>query len=196
MRVFRMEGRNGPNDNHDQKSTSLWRANVSSISTRLNNKTTKCYQNSVILIFFQLQFNIRIPNIHMTQFQQDQCQREDRQFNNCQLHTIYTKIMKLRDLQIRVTYKLARLWPNWQYVIHTWLPGQHVYPWLSWTISKSCSRKTTARYGKITCKRKARTDDQTWRLEVRYIIKTYHMSHMICIIKHKIYYHMLYFVRH
>ena len=34
MRVFRMEGRNGPDDNYDQKSTSLWWTNVSSISTR------------------------------------------------------------------------------------------------------------------------------------------------------------------
>ena len=34
-----------------------------------------------------------------------------------------------------------------------------VYPWFSWTIQKSSSRKTTSRYGQVTRKRKARTDD-------------------------------------
>ena len=68
-----------------------------------------------------------------------------------------------------------RLWslgihePIKPYNLYMVVRSRHVYPYFSWKISKSCSRKTTTRYGKITCKRKTRADDQTWRLEVRYI---------------------------
>ena len=132
----------------------------------------------VYFMLFQLQFNIHILNIHMTQFQLDRCQREGQQFNNCRLLMTYTKTMKLRDPS-------KQNWPEqFQVEFIQGCPGQICVSLIKLNDIEIVFWKGNYKIWLDHMQEKSKGWWPNWKTwsEIYICFESYHMNHMICAI--------------